>query len=134
MSHLHAFCVVIAFVGTSLFAQAAGDESKPSGGANDDIARLLLQLAPVPLPHPYPIDSITFSRDGKTVTTVSNAEARVFVWEAASGRLVRHWRLPRNYIASSSMDAEAKILALADGASSAEVWDVVAAKRLQVIK
>src|SRR4051794_36032839 len=61
-------------------AAPAAAAQPPAGGAVDD-HRWLLRVAPTPLPHGRSLSSVTFSRDGRTVTTVSDYDATVFLWD-----------------------------------------------------
>ncbi len=104
-------------------------------GASDETRRLLLRLAgPVPLRHTRSISSLVIAPDGRTVTTVSNAEARVFVWDALTGEQLREWRLPQGWIAQSAVGAGGKVLAATDRAGRVALWDAAAGKPLHVLK
>src|SRR5438105_1563027 len=85
MPRLHAVYLAFVLTGASAQAQppAAGGNKAPADRADEEVRRLLLRLAPTPLPHGQRISALAFSADGRTVTTVSDAEARVFLWDAA---------------------------------------------------
>src|SRR2546429_163912 len=105
MSRLHAVPLAVALLCAPVRAQA------PAAPVDDDVRRLLLRLAPVPLPHARPITSVTFGPDGRTVTTVSNAEGKVCVWDSATGERLREWQLPDKRVVRSAVGAGGKLLA-----------------------
>src|SRR5262249_14701737 len=109
-------------------------QDKPPAGPDDDVGRLLRSLAPVPLPHAYPVASMIFSSDGRTVTTLIDSPGQLTVWDAYSGQKLRTWQLPQNVIAKSALSADGKLLALADGIGGTSLWDVASGKRLRVIE
>jgi WD40 repeat protein len=137
MIRLPICCLAIVVMASMVQAQApaaGGKAPTPADRADDEVRRLLLRLAPTPLPHPGSIASVTFSPDGKTVTTVCNAAATVYQWDSASGKLLREWRLPQNWIAASAVGAGGKLLAAADEVGRVALWDTTSGKRLHSLK
>jgi hypothetical protein len=136
MPRLPAVYLAFALTGTAAHAQAppAAGAKDPAGRADEAVRRLLLRLAPTPLPHPQPVSALAFSPDGRTVTTVSDGVARVFVWDAATGRLLRQWQLPQRWLARSALGAGGKVLATADEAGRVALWDVTTGKKLHVLE
>src|SRR5262249_16925585 len=99
----------------------------------EEVFRLLLKLAPVPLQHQQPVSSLTFSADGKTVTTVSNAEGRLVHWDAATGKLLRQVRLPLGSLERSAVSKDSRLLLAVDLASKVSLWDSVTGKKVSVL-
>ncbi|HYT94020.1 MAG TPA: WD40 repeat domain-containing protein [Gemmataceae bacterium] len=136
MSRLHAVYLAVAVTAVPIYAQTPADKGdKQTPAATDDaIRRLLLRLAPVPLYHGQRISTLTFSPDGKTVTTVSNAEAKVSVFDSATGELLRSWQLPTRRIGHSALSSDGKLLAAADPSGRAALWDAATGKPLRPLK
>jgi hypothetical protein len=117
-------------------AQAAPAKMAPKPPrvlTEEEVFRLLMQIAPVPLPHHQPISSLTFSPDGRIVTTVSDAEASVFLWEAATGKLLHQVRLPMRQLDNSAVSRDGRRIAVADLASKVSVWDAATGKKIAVL-
>jgi dipeptidyl aminopeptidase/acylaminoacyl peptidase len=137
MPRLHAVCLAFVLTGFSAHAQPpapAGGGKAPADRGDEEVRRLLLRLAPTPLPHGQRISALAFSADGRTVTTVSDAEAGVFLWDSATGKLLRQWHLPQRWLARSAVGAGGKVLATADEAGRVALWDVPTGKKLHVLK
>jgi hypothetical protein len=137
MPRLRAVCLAFALTGTAAHAQmppAAEAGKAPAGPADEEVRRLLLRLAPTPLPHARRISALAFTPDGKTVTTVCDDEARVYVWDAATGKLLHQWRLPQGRFAGSALGAGGKVLATFDEAWGVALWDVPTGKQRHVLK
>jgi hypothetical protein len=132
MSRLSAISVGVVLMSTALGSAPA--QEKPAARPDDDIGRLLRSLAPVPLPHAYPVSSMIFSADGRTVTTLIDSPGQVTVWDAYSGKKLREWRPSQEVIAKSALSADGKLLVLADGIGGTSLWDVAAGKRLRIIE
>jgi hypothetical protein len=90
-------------------------------------------MAPVPLQHSRPISALAFSADGKTITTVSDAEARIVHWDAASGKQLRQLRLPMVSLQRSAISKDGRLVAVADFGSKVSVWDTVTGKKVAVM-
>jgi WD domain, G-beta repeat len=112
---------------------AQAQDKPPPARPDDDVGRLLRSLAPVPLLHAYPVTSMIFAADGRTVTTVSDFPGRLTVWDAYSGKRLREWRLPQHVIARSVLSADGKVLAVSDGIGGTSLWEVAAGKQLRVV-
>jgi outer membrane protein assembly factor BamB len=127
MFRLRALGLAVALAVPPAFAQ-------PPAAAPKDDMRWLLRVAPTPLPHPRSISSVTFSADGKTVTTVSDYEAKVYLWDAVTGKLLRELRLPQNSLARSAVADGGRLLAAVDWAGRVALWDAAGGKRLRSLK
>jgi hypothetical protein len=133
MLRLHAACLAAALTGTLVHAQAP-----PAGGKKQvddaEVRRLLRRLAPVPLWHQLSVSSITFAPDGKTITTVCPGEAKVGVWDAATGELLKELRLPQRQLRGAQVAAGGKVLAAVDGLGQFTLWDVANGKQTHPLK
>jgi WD40 repeat protein len=129
--------ILLACQAPALLAQAPApkkESTKPvSVQTEEEVFRLLLRLAPVPLPHGRPISSLTFSPDGRKIITVSNVEGRVFHWDAATGKLLRQVRLPLGGLDRSAVSKDGRLLAAVDHASKVSVWDTVTGKKVSTL-
>src|SRR5262245_48468477 len=106
MSRFHVGCLTILLTASPALAQP----DKKSKLDDAQVRKLLMSLAPVPLPHNKPIDAITFTPDGNTVVSVSNRAGKVFRWEASSGRLLREWGMPQGTFHTSALSADGSVL------------------------
>jgi WD40 repeat protein len=117
------FCLILFATGSAL--------GQPPAHSDDDVLRLLLRLAPVPLRQERPIDSLVFSGDGKTVTTVSNLDAEVFTWNALTGALRKRVRLPLRSLNHSALSGDGSRLAVVDFATKVSVWNTATGRKLR---
>src|SRR5262249_26804023 len=106
---------------------------QPAPGPDDDM-RWLLRVAPTPLPHARSVNAVALSADGKTVTTVSNYQARVYRWDAVTGKLLGDWRLPQSSFARSALADGGRLLAAGDRGGRVALWDAGTGKRLRTLK
>jgi hypothetical protein len=123
---------LIAGAGPARAQAPAGPKAKVAAArADDEVLRRLLGLGPVPLPQGWPIDAIAFSADGKAVTTVSNVQARVLVWDAATGELLRRVKLPLGAMDNSAVSADSRLVAAVDYASKVSVWEAATGRKVR---
>jgi len=72
------------------------------------------------LAHPHPISELAFSPPGHLLA-VGSVEGDIYLWETATGRMVRHWRAHPNAIRSLAFSPDGRLLA--SGANRAYLTD-----------
>jgi WD40 repeat protein len=85
---------------------------------------------------------LAFSTDGRSVLTVDHrvgkpkpslGTARLHVWDAASGRLVREFSMPELYPECLAIAPDGKSVALGGSNSALQIWDMEAGKLIAAL-
>lgn len=78
----------------------------------------------------YPINSIAFSPDGKTLASVDPSNVKL--WDASTGALLRMFT--RDDSGGIAFDPDWKILAIVSVGNTIKLWDVVTGRELHTLK
>jgi hypothetical protein len=127
--------MVVFLAGATALAGQPSPSIPPRAPTPDaEVDRLLMRLAPVPLRHSQPITTLTFAADGRTVTTVSDAEAAVFLWDGLTGKVLQRRRLPLGRLEGSSLSGNGQLLAAAGPGGAISLWQARTCKQLRLFE
>jgi len=76
------------------------------------------------LHHGFPVNALAFSPDGKVVA--SSCEDSIFLWDVATGKLIRHFRL--DWVTCLAFSPNGKELAAGSGIGISRLWDLSTGK------
>jgi WD40 repeat protein len=88
-------------------------------------AQLVVQLG-----HKSDVRAATFSADGKLVLTAGD-DGTAKLWEAATGREVRVFAIPRSIVLSADISRDERYVLTSEYPHSARLWDAASGKELR---